>query len=236
MGFDAIWISPVVHNIEGGYHGYWAGNWDKLNDNFGSADDLKSLISACHERDILVMVDVVANHVGPVHGNYSEIFPFNDPKYYHAECPIDFKNQDSVENCWLWDLPDLAQEHAFVDWYLNHWIRKLVMDYEFDGIRIDTVPHVPQWFWDKFGKSSGVFQIGEVSNNETSYVAPYQLHLSSVLNYPMYYTIKDVFTFQQNMSKLAKQWDTDNNLYQDPSVLGIFVDNHDVKRFLYEND
>jgi len=26
MGFDAIWISPVVANVPGGYHGYWASN------------------------------------------------------------------------------------------------------------------------------------------------------------------------------------------------------------------
>ncbi len=23
LGFNAIWISPVVTNAEGGYHGYW---------------------------------------------------------------------------------------------------------------------------------------------------------------------------------------------------------------------
>lgn len=71
MGFDAIWISPVVDNTEGGYHGYWARNWNKLNSNFGSEEDLKSLVKACHDRDMFVMVDVVANHVGPVDGDYS---------------------------------------------------------------------------------------------------------------------------------------------------------------------
>jgi len=49
MGFDAIQISPVVDNLEGGYHGYWAGNWQKLNSNFGSEDDLLSLVKACHK-------------------------------------------------------------------------------------------------------------------------------------------------------------------------------------------
>jgi len=24
MGFDAIWISPIIENTDGGYHGYWA--------------------------------------------------------------------------------------------------------------------------------------------------------------------------------------------------------------------
>lgn len=37
MGFDAIWISPVVKNWEDpstdqyGYHGYWALNWEEVN-------------------------------------------------------------------------------------------------------------------------------------------------------------------------------------------------------------
>ena len=40
MGFDAIWISPVVDNTDGGYHGYWARNINKVNSNFGTASDL----------------------------------------------------------------------------------------------------------------------------------------------------------------------------------------------------
>ena len=28
LGFDAIWISPVVDNLDGGYHGYWARHWE----------------------------------------------------------------------------------------------------------------------------------------------------------------------------------------------------------------
>jgi alpha-amylase len=63
LGFDAIWISPVIDNYNGGYHGYWARNMYDVNHNFGSADDLKAFVNACHQRDIWVMVDVVANHV-----------------------------------------------------------------------------------------------------------------------------------------------------------------------------
>lgn len=157
MGFDAIWISPVVDNTEGGYHGYWARNWEKLNDNFGSEQDLHSLIKACHDRDILVMVDVVANHVAPVHGDYSQVFPFNNAAYYHRACAMDWSDQTTVENCWLYDLPDLAQENTFVKQYLKMWIKNIVTRYQFDGIRIDTVPHVPKWFWDEYGHSAGVF-------------------------------------------------------------------------------
>lgn len=41
MGFDSIWISPVVDNLPPGYHGYWARDWYAINSNFGSADELK---------------------------------------------------------------------------------------------------------------------------------------------------------------------------------------------------
>ena len=84
MGADAIWISPIVHNVEDHYHGYAALDIFRLNENFGSAQDLRELVEECHERremtstihgffknilflnfrDIWVMVDVVPNHMG----------------------------------------------------------------------------------------------------------------------------------------------------------------------------
>lgn len=63
MGFDAIWISPVVDNYDNGYHGYWARNVYDVNGNFGSKDDLKNFVNACHAKNIWVMVDIVGNHV-----------------------------------------------------------------------------------------------------------------------------------------------------------------------------
>jgi len=64
LGFDAIWITPVVENTPGGYHGYWAKDLYKINPFYGTSEELKELVNAAHERDMYVMVDVVANHVG----------------------------------------------------------------------------------------------------------------------------------------------------------------------------
>jgi len=89
MGFDAIWISPVVENYDQGYHGYWATNWEAINPYFGSAQDLKDMVNAAHNRDIWVMVDVVANHVGPVGYDFSQIYPLNQAYHYHDDCSID---------------------------------------------------------------------------------------------------------------------------------------------------
>jgi len=74
MGFDAIWITPVVEQVPWldhwngtGYHGYWARDFNKIEPRIGSEGDLKSLKAACAQRGMLLMVDIVANHVGPIH-------------------------------------------------------------------------------------------------------------------------------------------------------------------------
>jgi len=174
MGFDAIWISPVVDNSAGGYHGYWARNWNAINSNFGTADELKALVSAAHAKGIWVMVDVVANHVAPIGSDFSQISPYNQSTYYHSNCAIsDWNNQYQVENCRLADLPDLDQSNSYVRSELKLWVKNLVSTYGFDGIRIDTIPEVPKDFWAEFGPASGVFQMGECFNGDPAYVGPY---------------------------------------------------------------
>lgn len=93
MGFDAIWISPIPHNAEADYHGYGALDWEKVNEHFGTDDDLSSLIDACHARNIWVMLDVVANHTSYyASSDFSNVNPFNKAEYYHDKCDIDFNN------------------------------------------------------------------------------------------------------------------------------------------------
>lgn len=56
MGFDAIWISPVVANTPNQFHGYAAKNFYEINAHFGTAQDLKNLVNACHNKGVWVIV------------------------------------------------------------------------------------------------------------------------------------------------------------------------------------
>ena len=231
MGFDAIWISPIVENTEGSYHGYHLTNLYNLNYHFGSEDDFKALITACHNKDIWVMVDVVANHVGPIGTDYSKITPFNLAEHYHDYCDInDWTNQWQIENCRPSGLPDLKQENDWVTQQLLNWISDLISKYNIDGIRIDTIMEVPKWFWDKFRSSAGVFQIGEAFNGDIGYVSDYQNHLDSVFNYPLYYTIES--SFCGSFYNLEGYWFNSRPKYPAPEYTATFVENHDNPRFL----
>lgn len=236
MGFDAIWISPPIENTPGGYHGYWAKDWNAINPYFGSAQDLKNLVEAAHMKGIWVMVDVVGNHVGPIGQDYGQINPYNQSQYYHSDCQItDWNNQGNVEYCRLADLPDLDQSNTFVRNELKNWVANLVQTYNFDGIRIDTIPEVPKDFWAEFGPASGVFQMGECFNGNPAYVGGYQGAVTALFNYPMYYTINDVFGNGQWMGNLKTRYDEEAKYFSDIDALGLFVDNHDNARFLHNH-
>jgi len=62
LGVTAIWISPVLRNENGDYHGYAATDFYAVNPRMGSLADLQSLIREAQKRGILVICDVVVNH------------------------------------------------------------------------------------------------------------------------------------------------------------------------------
>ena len=240
MGFDAIWISPVIKNTPGGYHGYWAMDLYETNEQFGTKADLKELIDKAHSMGIWVMVDVVANHMGFANplGDYSKFKPFNQPWHYHDYCrihPNDFLyDQWRVENCWLEDLPDLKQEDPYVQNQLLKWITWIQKEYKIDGFRIDTIPEVPKWFWPGFQKAANAYCVGECLDSRTEIVAAYQGLVDGMLNYPMYYTINDVWIYGKSAYKIRERWHDLERHFKDVDALGIFVDNHDNQRFLFK--
>jgi hypothetical protein len=84
-----------------------------------------------------LMVDIVVNHNG-WNGNassvdYSVFRPFNNAKYFHNYCKIDYGNETSIEDCWLGDsnveLADLRTESAAVAQGYQTWIKQLVANY-----------------------------------------------------------------------------------------------------------
>jgi len=72
---------------------------------------------------------------------------------------------------------------------LIDWIKNLVRDYDIDGIRIDTVAHVPKDFWSDFTKAAGVYSVGEVFCGGWDYTKQYIGPLDAILNYPLYFAI-----------------------------------------------
>ena len=76
LGVNAIWMTPIVEQIHGGtdegtgvtygFHGYWTKDWTTIDPNFGTSEDLKTLVEVAHKNGIRILLDAVVNHTGPV--------------------------------------------------------------------------------------------------------------------------------------------------------------------------
>ncbi|EPS26265.1 alpha-amylase Amy13A [Penicillium oxalicum 114-2] len=247
MGFTAIWITPVTEQLpqdtgDGeAYHGYWQQEIYNVNNNYGTAADLKALSQALHSRGMYLMVDVVANHMGYAGaGNtvdYSVFKPFSSSSYFHPYCLIsDYSNQTNVEDCWLGDttvsLPDLDTTLSSVQTIWYNWVSDLVSNYSIDGLRIDTVKHVEKSFWPGYQSAAGVYCVGEVFSGDPAYTCPYQNYLDGVLNYPIYYQLLGAFkSTSGSISSLYNMINSVASDCADPTLLGNFIENHDNPRF-----
>ncbi|KAG9668389.1 putative alpha-amylase, partial [Aureobasidium melanogenum] len=246
MGFTAVWISPVVMNLDvltadgSSYHGYWARDIYEVNPNFGSATDLVALADALHERRMYLMVDIVTNHMGFAGCggcvDYSIFNPFNKEAYYHPFCLIDYKNETSIEMCWEGDnvvsLPDIRTEDSIVQSMWAKWVKELVANYTIDGLRIDSAAEVSKRSLQDIESAAGVYSIAEVSNSDPSYVCAYQDHISGALNYPLYYRTTAAFcSTAGNMRALERGVNTMKSTCADTTLLGSFLENHDKPRF-----
>ncbi|KAJ5093297.1 hypothetical protein N7456_009158 [Penicillium angulare] len=252
MGFTAIWITPVTEQLPQStsdgeaYHGYWQQDIYSVNSNYGTADDLKALASALHDRNMYLMVDVVTNHMGYAGaGNdvdYSVFNPFNSEDYFHAYCEItDYSNTTMAEQCWEGDttvsLPDLNTESETVQNLWNDWITDLVSNYSIDGLRIDSVFEVQKDFFPGFEKAAGVYCVGEVDNGDPTLVCPYQDVLDGVLDYPTYWPL--LRAFESTSGSISDLYDMINTVKSDcadSTLLGSFVENHDNPRFASYTD
>ncbi|MEO5329356.1 MAG: malto-oligosyltrehalose trehalohydrolase [Magnetococcus sp. THC-1_WYH] len=123
LGVTALEIMPVA-DFPGRYNwGYDGVLLFAPDATYGRPEDFKRLITAAHERNMMVLLDVVYNHFGP-EGNYLHTYA---PIFFTARhstpwgAAINFENQPTVRNFFI-------QNALF-------WLE----EYQLDGLRLDAI-------------------------------------------------------------------------------------------------
>jgi len=117
LGINAIWMTPIVEQIHGGtnegtgttygYHGYWAKDWTAIDPNFGTKEDLETLVETAHKKGIRILLDAVINHTGPVTETDS-VWPSD---WVRTEPKCEYNSYESTITCTLVkNLPDIKTE------------------------------------------------------------------------------------------------------------------------------
>lgn len=248
LGVTSVWISPVSEDQdvskdggEGGYHGYFTWDYNLPNPHFGTTAKLQEFTNLAHTNNMAVVLDVVPNHMGDflnagatsyTAGQPQPNSPWNNPAWFHHNGDItDWNNQYQVENYDLGGLDDIDQSNpdakaAVINAYKN-WFTLTGAD----AARVDVARGMPKPFLQEFEQALNVPTFGEVFEGSVDYVSDYQKYEWGVLDFPLFFTMRDVFAYDQSMAKLADVFNQDFK-YTNPRQLVTFIDNHDRDRFL----
>lgn len=87
LGATSVWITPPVANQwwdsqqnYGGYHGYWARDFQKVDEHFGNLETYQTLAHELHSRNMFLIQDIVTNHTG-------NFFTYENPYDYDPKNP-----------------------------------------------------------------------------------------------------------------------------------------------------
>jgi alpha-amylase len=115
---------------------------------------------------------------------------------------------------------------------------------------LDALKHIPKVFWSQFSSAAKSFTMGEMYQNNPGYpspashlitthsnffslACPYQQAVDAFFNYPLYAPLYQGFgETTASLAAIPAAW---GSLYSancaDPSLLGTFIENHDLSRF-----
>lgn len=169
LGINTIWITPIVDNIDFnqasgdaksyGYHGYWAKNFEALDEHLGDMDAFRTLIDTAHDKGIKVMVDVVLNHTGYglKESDSNPAVSLEDKDRFAGMLRGDgISTEQDVVKGELAGLPDFITEDPEVRDQVIRWQAgwleraKTARGDMIDYFRVDTVKHVEDTTWKAF--------------------------------------------------------------------------------------
>lgn len=207
LGATAIWTTPLFEQVEAmtvgedpqaPIHGYWTSDFKRINARWVNDPSEKRLferddtvfdrlLADLHSHGMKFVLDIVCNHSSPqtsggkgkLYDDGKLIADFDDDKdhwYHHYGETLDWSDEWQVQNCELAGLATFNENNILYRNYIKEAI-KLWVGKGIDAIRIDTVKHMPLWFWQEFNFDLGVanpnlFRFGEwiynSPENETS--------------------------------------------------------------------
>jgi len=257
LGVNVLWLSPVYDNTNNayrdalpphrfftGYHGYWPVSFEKVEEHFGTEDDLKNLIKTAHKNNIKVMADMVFNHVHIEHPWWKE----HKSWFGKLELPDGTKNIRKFDEypytTWFDEfLPsfDYSKKEAVSAVTDNAiwWIE----NFGFDAFRLDAVKHIPVNFWKRLKEKIRIYEektkkkfylVGETISSRSTinqFIGRDLLH--GQFDFPLYWKIRDVFALGRGSFKeLDEELKKSITQYKDIRYMSTLLGNHDFPRFM----
>ncbi|WP_367875355.1 alpha-amylase family glycosyl hydrolase [Luteolibacter sp. Populi] len=264
-----MWTTPLFEQVRtmacgdeprAPLHGYWTSDFKRINPRWMNDPSEKRLFSRddttfdhlledMRGRDMSFILDIVCNHSSPQtedgkgklydDGKLIADFDHDEAHWYHHYGPtLDWDDEWQVQNGELAGLATFNENNIL---FRNHikealtlWVQKGV-----DALRIDTVKHMPLWFWQELMADMAVvnpslFRFGEWINahpeNERSVEFANQSGMS-ILDFGFCHAVREALGkhSEGGFHELQKILDLDGK-YHGATELVTFFENHDMPR------
>ena len=174
LGVTALWFTPILENDSpdqgqwSTYHGYACTDYYRVDPRFGTNEQYRQLIDACHKKGLKVVMDMIFNHCGFEHPWVADL-PSKDwlnlpgwleqsggtsdsrgtdflqtsykltPVLDPYASEVDLK--ETTEGWFVSTMPDLNQNNPHLMRYLIQNSKWWIETAGIDGIRMDTYPY-----------------------------------------------------------------------------------------------
>jgi len=226
LGVTVLWLMPIhpMGKLKAkGTLGspYAVRDFDAINPDYGTPNDLKQLVDSAHRRGMKVFIDIVINHT-----SWDSVLLEKHPDWYTHDSSgkIVPPNPDWVDVADLdWSRPALRQ---YMTGMLVRWLR----DYGLDGFRCDYASGVPTDFWESVRPELDRVRPGLAFLAEAD--DPALLNKAFDIDYAwdFHHAMSEALVGTEPASNVRQVWQRAEARYPRGALRLRFSDNHDQLR------
>ena len=224
LGVTILWLMPI-HPLgrekKKGTIGspYAVRDFLAINPDYGTAADLRRLVSESHRRGMKAIIDLVANHTA-----WDNVL-MKQPAFYVR----DAAGKINSPHDWT-DVAELNYDNPALRKYMIDALKFWVREFDLDGFRCDVAAEVPTDFWEQARAElervkPDIVMLAEADKPELL-VRAFDLDYS----WPLHSTLNDVMFGRKPASAFRATWEADAAKYPRGSLRMRFSDNHDERR------
>ncbi len=224
LGIDIIWLMPIhpigAVNRKGNLGSpYSVQDYKKVNADFGTEADLRSLVQAVHSHGMYIILDWVANH-----SSWDNALAAEHPEWYAKARNGKFRStpwrdyDDIIE--FDYSQPELRK---YMTEALKYWVR----EFNIDGFRCDVASFVPVDFWEnaraELDAIKPVFMLAEAEDKELHRKA-----FDATYNWTLWNHLHQIARGRSSAKTLAEAYLAEHvSIFPKEGIRLNFIDNHD---------
>lgn len=235
-GVDIVYLCPICESDEDNDTAFWSErqlaaatenpknpyrikNYFKIDEEYGTDEDLNSFVQTAHKLELKVMLDLVYLHCGP----HSDLLSM-DKEFIKRD-----ENGNPISGQWHFPLLNFESENLREYLYSN--MEYFVKKFDIDGYRMDVGDGIPLDFWEEARKRLDKLKPDFIMLNEG--MKPEYIESVFNFNYGWGVEIRDVLLKNKTADELAAAWKELDGKIKNNHVVRMF-ENHDTANDSYD--